>query len=94
MVLLDLCLSDGYGMNLMEYLANSHKYIVGIIIITGFGDADDAKRFFQLGTENIIARDFIKKPFSLTLINEKVRHTIRYIKTKRRIQSALTQDQI
>ncbi len=67
-VLLDMQLPDGHGMDLLAYFQEQAPE-VQVVIITGFGDVDDAVQAMKLG-----AYDYITKPYALdrlTLIMEK-----------------------
>jgi two-component system NtrC family response regulator len=67
-VLLDMQLPDGNGMDLLTYFQELAPE-VQVIIITGFGEVDDAVQAMKLG-----AYDYITKPFALdrlTLVMEK-----------------------
>ncbi len=92
-VLLDLMLPDGMGLSVMEHLINSHSYIVGIFVITGFGSAEHARNFFQLGTDTILAIDFQQKPLLGKGLLEQVNRTLTLIDNKRRQQSIYIQSE-
>ncbi len=62
-ILLDICLCDTYGLNLIVQAGNDLK----IIVITGPADKDSAIRTLKLGVF-----DFIEKPFR----NELLQHSI------------------
>jgi response regulator RpfG family c-di-GMP phosphodiesterase len=90
-VLLDLMLPDGFGLDVMEHLLNIHSYIVGIIVITGYATTESTLLFFRRGTENIIAADYLSKPTDNKALIERVERTINLIQKKRAQQSIFIQ---
>jgi len=59
-VLLDLRLPDGSGLAFLEELAAGHGGRVTVIVMTAFGELDDAVTAMKLG-----AADYLKKPVDL-----------------------------
>lgn len=57
-VLLDLMLPDGNGLDLLRWLRNDLHRSVPVVVLTAFRQEDKALRAFELG-----ANDFISKPF-------------------------------
>ena len=94
LVLLDIMLPDGFGLSVVEYLVNSHSYIVGIIVITGFGTIELARDFFALGTDTILAIDFQQKPLRLKTLLEQINRALKLIDTKRKSQSVRIQNEL
>jgi CheY-like chemotaxis protein len=94
-VLLDLTLPDGTGLQIMEHLVNSHEHVVGVIVITEHTELGFAKDFFKLGTDEIIAVDYqLKGDLSSELLVEQVSRTISLIDNKRKHQSVLVQNEM
>lgn len=63
-VLLDICLPDGTGLDLLEQL-RERKNSVPVIVMTANGTVDIAVEAMRLG-----ARDFIRKPFRVDKLHE------------------------
>ena len=59
LVLLDLRLPDGYGLDLMNEFSRDNRDMA-VIVMTAFGEVDDAVRAMKLG-----AADYLKKPVDL-----------------------------
>lgn len=93
-VLLDLHLPDGYGLNLMEHLSNNHNFIVGVIVMTAYGDVSIANDFFKMGTDRIISAAFQEKPISFKNFGEQIDRTTKLIDNKRKNQGVLIQEQV
>ena len=60
-VLLDLRLSDGNGLTLMEHLTNSFNFIIGVIVITGYASLDSATLAINQGVYS-----YLCKPLQIT----------------------------
>jgi DNA-binding NtrC family response regulator len=59
-VLLDLRLPDGSGMQFLESLAREHQNAPAVIVLTAFAEVDDAVQAMKRG-----AADYLKKPIDL-----------------------------
>lgn len=58
LVLLDLMLPDGNGLDLLKWLRDDMGRKTPVVVLTAFRQEDKALRAFELG-----ANDFISKPF-------------------------------
>jgi DNA-binding response OmpR family regulator len=58
LVLLDLMLPDGNGLDLLKWLRDDMGRATPVVVLTAFRQEDKALRAFELG-----ANDFISKPF-------------------------------
>ena len=58
LVLLDLMLPDGHGLDLLRWLRDDVGSAVPVVVLTAFRQEEKALRAFELG-----AADFISKPF-------------------------------
>jgi DNA-binding response OmpR family regulator len=58
LVLLDLMLPDGNGLDLLRWLRDDMGRSTPVVVLTAFRQEDKALRAFELG-----ANDFISKPF-------------------------------
>jgi DNA-binding response OmpR family regulator len=58
LILLDLMLPDGNGLDLLRWVRNELGRSVPVVVLTAFRQEDKALRAFELG-----ANDFISKPF-------------------------------
>jgi two-component system, NtrC family, response regulator AtoC len=78
-VLLDLRLPDGSGLDLLEALLTADADLP-VIMMTAYGSVADAVRAMQRG-----ARDYVQKPFELDEIQLKVEHALRGTRQRREI---------
>ena len=78
-VLLDLRLPDGSGLDLLDALLAADPDLP-VIIMTAFGTVSDAVQAMQRG-----ARDYVQKPFELDEIQLKVEHALRSTRQRREI---------
>jgi DNA-binding response OmpR family regulator len=58
LVLLDLMLPDGHGLDLLRWLRDDMGSALPVVVLTAFRQEEKALRAFELG-----AADFISKPF-------------------------------
>lgn len=93
-VLLDLKLPDGFGLGVMQHLANSHEHIVGIVVITAHPDVESVSQFYQLGTEQIVPVHYETKPLTRDLLADQVTRATRLIDGKRKRQGVILQDHV
>ncbi|MEP2774275.1 MAG: response regulator transcription factor [Fulvivirga sp.] len=66
-VLLDLMLPDGSGMDVLEYI-KSHYPDIGVLIISAKNALDDKVKGLELGAD-----DYLPKPFHLSELNARVK---------------------
>jgi two-component system response regulator AtoC len=78
-VLLDLGLPDGNGLDLLESLVSADPGL-SVIMMTAYGSVNDAVRAMRSG-----ARDYVQKPFDLEEILLKVEHALRGTRQQREI---------
>jgi DNA-binding NtrC family response regulator len=78
-VLLDLRLPDGSGLDLLNTLLTADADLP-VIMMTAYGSVADAVRAMQRG-----ARDYVQKPFELDEIQLKVEHALRGARQRREI---------
>ena len=78
-VLLDLRLPDGSGLDLLDALLTADADLP-VIMMTAYGSVADAVRAMQRG-----ARDYVQKPFELDEIQLKVEHALRGTRQRREI---------
>jgi len=71
LVILDVTLPDGNGLNLLERLKNEHPQ-TGILIVSAKNSLDDKIKGLDLGAD-----DYITKPFHLAELNSRVHAIIR-----------------
>ena len=77
LVLLDLELPDGNGLELLPDLVNA-PYKPEVIIITGTGDARGAELAFKYG-----AWDYVQKPFLLDEVSLPISRAVQYLKERK-----------
>ena len=78
-VLLDLRLPDGSGLDLLGALLSKDADLP-VIMMTAYGSVSDAVHAMQRG-----ARDYVQKPFDLNEIQLKVEHALRGTRERREI---------
>jgi two-component system response regulator AtoC len=78
-VLLDLRLPDGSGLDLLNRLLTADADLP-VIMMTAYGSVADAVRAMQRG-----ARDYVQKPFEFDEIQLKVEHALRGARQRREI---------
>ena len=83
LILLDLMMPRISGIELIKHLLNVHVYPVGIIIITGYASIESASEFIRLSRNNIIAIDYVKKPFKVENLLEEIEYALERIHKKR-----------
>lgn len=59
LIILDLGLPDGDGLDLLRHIRDELKQTVPVLVLTAFRQEDKAVRAFELG-----ANDFVTKPFA------------------------------
>lgn len=70
-LLLDLVLPDGNGMELLSFI-NGHQLPISVIVVTAFGTMDQCITAIKKGAE-----DFIIKPFPATRLKVTVKNTLK-----------------
>lgn len=83
LILLDLVMPKMSGLEVVRHVANVHKYPVGIVVVTGYPSYDACREFYHLGTDNVLALNFIPKPFDAKLLIREVAETLDQVQTKR-----------
>lgn len=82
-VTLDLKMPKVNGFDVMRTLVMRHKHIVGVIMVSGFSDLKTALEFERLGSEKIIAYDFIPLPFEWKYLLPSIKRAINTVQSKR-----------
>lgn len=62
LVLLDIRMPNMSGIQVIEHLMNVHKFIVGIIVVTGYRSPAEKNYCFALNSPNIIIANWFEKP--------------------------------
>ncbi len=86
-VLSDLNLPDGTGLDLLERIRKSGRHTAEWIFLTGFGEATDAVRAMRLG-----AFDFLTKPADLGRLDLVVAGALRSASAQRRLRRVVSHD--
>ncbi|HTD69893.1 MAG TPA: response regulator [Gemmatimonadales bacterium] len=82
-VLLDLMMPEVGGMEVIKHLVNVHKVPVGIIVVTGHNEMMTVEEFYSLGTNTVVASDYIVKPWVPEHLLRDVERTTAQIQAKR-----------
>ncbi len=80
---LDLMMPRMDGFTFLKHLTNVHNHHVGIIIVTGYGTIDRTSEFFKMGTDTVMAIDFIQKPFDVNKLLKEIEMTLDIVHSKR-----------
>ena len=70
MVILDICMPDLDGIQVLERLRRRHRDLP-VLMLTAHGHLDTARRAMQLG-----AYDYITKPFKIDLVRKIVHEAL------------------
>ncbi len=85
-VVLDLMMPKMGGLDLMRHLVNVHHTPVAIIVETGHSECMSKEEFFSLGTEIVLASEYITKPFDVQLLLGEVEKAFTCVDRKRKAQ--------
>jgi len=83
LILLDMRMPVMDGMTFLRHLAGDCCYPVGVIAATGFPSSDGKREFLEAAMPNILALDYISKPFDLTGILDSVANSLDRIHVQR-----------
>ena len=79
LILLDVRLPDGSGLDLLQQIRRSHTPLdLPVIIISGLGEVDDVVQALKQG-----ANDYLTKPFDLAIVLARVRTQLTLRRLKR-----------
>ena len=76
------------GMTFLRHLAGDCQCPVGVIAATGFPSQDGKREFLEAATPNVLALDYISKPFELTGILDSVARSLDRIHAQREAVTA------
>ena len=71
------------GFDVMRHLAREHKHTTAVIMVTGAAEVRFAEEFLNLGTANILAFDYITKPFQFEELVPLMREAVSRVELKR-----------
>jgi len=80
LLLLDLRLPDGHGMDILKFLREKNKK-TEVIIITAFGSAETAREALKLG-----AFDYVTKPFDVSELRLILRNVKKKIELEKKVE--------
>lgn len=83
LILLDMRMPVMDGMTFLRHLAGDCRYPVGVIAATGFPSSDGKREFLESAMPNILALDYISKPFDLTGMLDSVANSLDRIHVQR-----------
>ena len=84
LLILDIRMPGMSGINMIEHVANTHQYPVGVVVLTGYPELDSCERFFTSRTKNVIPLAYKRKPLDITDIIQTVTDTLGDMHRKRR----------
>ena len=88
-VLLDLGLPRMGGIEVMRHLVNVHRHIIGVVVLTGHTELMAHDHFMKMGSDRVIASNYITKPFDAQDLLIELEKTLALIDNKRRSQVAV-----
>lgn len=88
-VILGLLLPDGFGLDMVEYLNNTHPYIIGIILTSGGGDLKMIREFYDSSTYKTLTSVFMFKPIELDKFCKDLEWTIQSVDDRRQFEVLL-----
>lgn len=86
-VLLDLAMPGMDGVGVMRHLINVHHAVVGVIILTGYSEILSKEEFFELGTDTVLASDYITKPFDFLALPDDIAKAFNAVEKKRKART-------
>ncbi|MBC8554418.1 MAG: response regulator transcription factor [Candidatus Brocadiales bacterium] len=90
LVLLDILMPEMSGIDVMQHLANIHKYPVGIIVLTCLDRDETKKEIFEMGTDTVIPMEYITKPFKTSNLLWEIDTTLESIHSIRMEQTEIS----
>jgi len=88
LILTDLRMPRMDGMTFVKRLADEHAHSVGVVGITGFPTPEADRSFRDLGKNEVLALDFLGKPYDSRALVERVAQWLDCIHEHRRVQDA------
>ena len=83
LMLLNWAMPHMDGITLLRHLAGSYRPMLGVIMESGYPDADYIRQFFRLGTETLLPIDYLVKPFSLDEFGLEIAVAMEYLRQER-----------
>ena len=83
LILLDMRMPVMDGMTFLRHISQDCRHPVGVIAATGFPSSNGKREFLEAGTPNVIAMDYIGKPFELTDMLESVSRSLDHVHAQR-----------
>jgi two-component system, NtrC family, response regulator AtoC len=87
LILLDMRLPDGAGLDLLARLCQEPSLAVPVIMMTAYGEVDDAVAAMKLG-----ALDYLKKPIDLEELMLVVEKSLRLLQMRKRLDYSLQRE--
>lgn len=82
-ITLDITMPKMNGFQVMQHMGKGHKHIVGVVVVTALHEPSGEKKFKELGTENILALQYIRKPFDAEQYLSAIENAIGLVQSKR-----------
>lgn len=86
LIILDIRMPRMDGITFFKTLTNIHNYPVGVIIYTGYGSSDTKREFVSIGTEEVMALDYVTKPADAKYLLQDVKRSLERVYEHRREQ--------
>ncbi len=85
-ILLDLYMPRMGGIDVMRHLVNVHKHAIGIVVLTAYTSLLSRNSFLSMGTDMVVASNYITKPYDLDEVLIELDKTLALIHNKRQVQ--------
>jgi two-component system chemotaxis response regulator CheY len=76
LIILDIRMPRMDGITFFKTLTNIHNYPVGVIIVTAYGTSKTKEEFNLMGTDEVMALDYINKPFDPEYLLQDVKRSL------------------
>jgi DNA-binding NtrC family response regulator len=76
LIILDISMPRMNGITFFKTLTNIHNHPVGVIILTGYGTSKSRDEFNRMGTDEVMAIDYVDKPFDAQYLLQDVKRSL------------------
>jgi two-component system, chemotaxis family, chemotaxis protein CheY len=76
LIILDIRMPRMDGITFFKNLTNTHNHPVGVIILTGHGSDEIQQEFVRMGTTEVMALDYVTKPFDFKYLLQDVERSL------------------
>ena len=76
LIILDIRMPRMDGITFFKNLTNTHNHPVGVIILTGYGTSKTKQEFVSMGTDEVMALDYVNKPSNPEYLLQDVKRSL------------------